>query len=359
MKKSSQEKELNHNLPDTGISGVYEVMVAVDNVTYALKYFEAFGFRVVEESTLDKEDVKELYGISSGLTSIRLQNGSIDSHGLIRILKWEHPIGEGVGYAPPETMGQRMSVMMTQDIYRIHDIYEGARNSGEKWLTTEPVADDLFDLDTDQKGFFKRPVIVRENAVYGSFFNHIFFQRYGYKIPGYGSIGEHSPLQTSEFTHHDFIIKAPSMATISYLSSALGLKAEEEPVLDGDWQNGPKVVFDMKPGESHWYQGFVSPNNICGKLKFIIPTAVKLDRTDKQKIGHLGITIHSFYTDKLDYVYTLVKSHDLQPTNILKNEFGEDCFLFTGAAGCSWQIIAKATVDNSPTTELKFELTNN
>ena len=359
MSEPAKDQALNQHLPDTGISGVYEVMVAVDDVAYALKYFEAFGFSLVEESSLSKEDATALYGFASSLKSYRLQNGSIDSHGLVRLLKWDHPAGDGVGYAPPETMGQRMSVMMTRDIYRINDVYKGARDSGEKWLPTEPVADDLFNLDTEEKGFFKRPVIVRENAVYGSFFNHIFFQRYGYKIPGYGTIGDHSPLQTSEFTHHDFIINAPSMESISYMSSALGFKAEEEPVLDGDWQVGPRVVFDMKPGESHWYQGFVSPNNICGKLKFIIPTAVKLDRTDKQHIGQLGITVHSFYTDKLDYVYALVKSHNLNPTKILKNEFGEDCFLFTGPAGCSWQIIAKPSIHNKPITELKFELTNN
>ncbi len=349
----------DQDLPDTGISGVYEVMVAVRDVDYALKYFETFGFSLVDSADYTAQEAQKLYGISSGLKSYRLQNGSIDSHGLIRILKWDEDMGDGVGYAPPETIGQRMSVMMTEDIYRINDIYIGARANGEKWLPTEPVADDLFDLDTEEKGFFKRPVIVRENAVYGDFFNHIFFQRYGYKIPGYGTIQGHSPLKTSEFTHHDFIIKAPSMEVMSYMSTALGLKAEEEPVLDGDWQVGPKVVFDMKPGESHWYQGFVSPNNICGKLKFIIPTAVKLDRSDKQKIGRLGITLHSFYTDKIEYVHSLVSLHDLNPTDIIKNEFGEQCFLFTGPADCSWQIIAKNATQNIPITELKFELTNN
>jgi len=264
-----------------------------------------------------------------------------------------------VGYAPPETIGQRMSVMMTDDIYRINDTYLEARANGEKWLPTPPVAADLFDLDKDKKGFFKRPVIVRENAVYGEFFNHIFFQRYGYRIPGYGMVTKASPLKTSEFTHHDFIINAPDMSVMSYLSTALGLSQEEEPVLDGDWQDGPRIVFDMKPGESHWYQGFVSPNNICGKLKFIIPTALKQDRSDRQAIGQLGITLHSFYTDKLPYVHNLVRDHGLNPTDIGLNEFDEDSFIFVGPAGCSWQIISKSSTENIPATELKFELTNN
>ena len=352
---SSQDEK---TLPNTGISGVYEVMMGVSDIDYALKYFEEFGFTVIEKASFSKEEVEQLYGISTSLTSYRLQNGSIDSHGLIRLLHWDAPLGPGVGYSRPETIGQRMAVMRTEDIFRLHDVYNNARAAGEKWLATEPIADDLFELDKGKKGFFNRPVIVRENAVYGAFFNHVFFQRYGYHIPGYGTVGEHAPLKTSEFTHHDFIIQASDMNVMSYMSSALGLKAEEEPVLDGDWQIGPRTVFMMEPGESHWYQGFVSPNNICGKLKFFIPTSVKTDRSERQRIGELGITIHSFYTDKLDYVHSLVNIHDLNPTSVNENEFGERCFVFTGPAGCSWQIIEKSSTNHSPETELKFELTN-
>ena len=345
-------------LPNTGISGVYEVMIGIDDIDYALKYFDAFGFTVVDSASFSRDEANELYGVSSALTSYRLQNGNIDSHGLIRLLKWEHPTGPGVGYSPPETIGQRMSVMRTEDIFRLNDIYTQARASGEKWLPTHPIADDLFDLDQGEKGFFNRPVVVRENAVYGAFFNHVFFQRYGYQIPGYGTIGEHAPLKTSEFTHHDFIISATDMKAMSYMSSALGLMAEEEPVLDGDWQKGPKAVFMMADGESHWYQGFVSPNNICGKLKFFIPTSVKTDRSERQQIGKLGITLHSFYTAKLDYVHELVTMHDLNPTSVNTNEFGERCFVFSGPGGCHWQIIEKASTQHKPETELKFELTN-
>jgi len=355
----TQGRENEKSIPNTGISGVYEVMVGVEDLDYAVKYFKSFGFEVTASASFTKQEVLALYGVPFGLTSYRLQNGSIDSHGLLRLLHWDQISGAGVGYAPPETIGQRMAVMRTDDIFRLRDIYKGARENGEKWLPTEPIADDLFDLDSGEKGFFNRPIIVRENAVYGDIFNHVFFQRYGYHIPGYGTIQDHSPLKTSEFTHHDFIVSAQSLEEMSYLTTALGLIAEEEPALDGDWQAGPKTVFGMVPGDSHWYQGFVSPNNICGKMKFFIPTTVKTDRSDRQKIGRPGITLHSFYTDKLSDVHRLVTDHNLEPTVIMKNEFGEDCFLFTGPGGCSWQIISKSSTNHIPITELKFELTNN
>ncbi len=347
-----------NNLPDTGISGVYEVVQAVEDLDFAIKYFGEFGFTVIDSSEIDAITASRVYGVDSALKSYRLQNGNIDSHGLLRLLVWDTPLGQGVGYSPPETIGQRMSVMRTKDIFRIYDIFSAARSDGKHWLPTYPVSDDLFDLDDGEKSFFNKPVIVRENAVYGAFFNHVFFQRYGYHIPGYGTIGDKSPLRTSEFTHHDFIISAPDMSVLSYLSSALGLKAEDVPELDGDWSKGPKAVFKMGDGEAHWYQGFVSPNNICGKLKFFLPTSQKTDKSHLQKLGHLGITMHTFYTEKLDLVYKLVQEHNLDPTAIQSNEYKERSFVFTCPAGCTWQLIEKGTTKNKPVTELKFELTN-
>lgn len=346
-------------LPETGISGVYEVMIGVDDPAYALKYFAEFGFQVIDSANFSAAQAKQLYGVASALKSYRLQNGEIDSHGLLRILVWESPLGPGVGYTAPETIGQRMSVMLTNDIFRLHDIYLAAEKEGAKWLPIEPIADDLFDLDSGKKDFFNRPVVVRETGIYGEFFNHIFFQRYGYNIPGYGTVENDTKLKTSEFTHHDFIIQTESMEDMSYLSTAFGLQAEDEPSIDGYWQKGPRRVFQMEAGYSHWYQGFVSPNNICGKLKFFIPRAPRPDRSAHQRVGEMGITLHSFYTPKLSMIHQLVKEHGFSPTAILRNEFGENSFFFTDKAAVSWQLIEKKSTQHQPVTELKFELTAN
>lgn len=143
------------------------------------------------------------------------------------------------------------------------------------------------------------------------------------------------------------------------LSTALGLKAEDAPKIDSAAQKGPKSVFQMTEGEGHWYQGFVSPNNICGKLKMFIPTVPTADLSDDQKLGAKGITMHTFWTGKLDFVYDLVKQHNLSPTEITDNEFGEQCFTFTGPGGCSWQIIRKTQFQHKPKRKLEFTLTKN
>jgi len=148
------------------------------------------------------------------------------------------------------------------------------------------------------------------------------------------------------------------MSKMSYLSTALGLQAEDAPELNGDWQSGPQQVFMLGDGESHLYQGFVSPNNICGKLKFFIPTSVNVDRSQYQHIGAPGITLHSFYTSDINLVHQLVSEHHLNPTPQMENEFGESSFVFRGPAGCSWQIISKTHTSHQPIRELKFNLTN-
>ncbi len=346
------------SIPNTGISGVYEVMVGTNDPTFIKKYFAEFGFTVIDSATFNKEQSMKLYGVASALKSYRLQNGEIDSHGLLRILAWQNPLGNGVGYTQPETIGQRMSVMQTSDIIRLYDVYKMLRSQQKKWLATEPIADDLFGLNKpDSNSFFKRPILVRENAVYGDFFNHVFFQRYGYHIEGYGTINKNAPLKTSEFTHHDFMIQIDSMKQLMYLQTALGLKAEKPPMIDGDWQVGPKATFLMPDGYSHWYQGFVSPNNICGKLKFFLPRGTKPNMSNHQRVGEMGITLHSFYTPKLDYVLMLVKKHGLKPTEIMNNEFGERSFVFKGPEGASWQIIEKMQTKHQPLNKLAISYT--
>jgi len=351
------EKKDKAAIPDTGISGVYELFYTTDDVGKALDYFSEFGFSLIAEASFSKEESLALYGHDAACKAWRLQSGEVDTHGLIRLLKWDYIKSNGVGYVPPRTVGQRIAVMKTADIFRLRDIFQAERDNGEKWTVTEPVADDLFGLNTEKDGVFSKPIIVRENAVYGEFFNHIFFQRYGYHIEGYGTINPVSPMQTSEFTHHDFFIDAQDMNEMGFMSSALGLLAEEPVKLDGEWLKGPREVFMLNPGESHWYQGFVSPNNICGKLKFFIPTTPTANKTFEQSVGSLGLTMHSFYTDKLTMVHQLVSEHELHPTEIQKNEFGELCFTFTGNGKCHWQILAKSPDDFKNKVETTLEIT--
>ncbi|MEM1144735.1 MAG: VOC family protein [Pseudomonadota bacterium] len=347
------------NLPDTGISGVYEAMVGVDDADYALRYFAEFGFTPVADVRVDAETAERIYGVSSKLRSIRLQNGDIDSHGLIRLLVWDRPLGPGVGYAPPETVGVRMAVMRTEDVFRLSDVFSDWRKSGPApLLIAGPVYDDLYGATDGKLDVFNRRVGVREMGIYGSWFNHVFFQRYGYQIQGYGTVSTGAPLRTSELTHHDFYVAGDLDEVTLYYRNVFGMRPESESSeLDGEWQPGPKAVFQMGPGRSHWYRGFVSPNNICGKLKFFSADGLHTvdDRSARQRPGELGITVHSFWTPKLDFVHARAVEAGLSPTAVNDNEFGERSFFLTGPDGASWQVISRAESQHPVTTVFELE----
>ena len=146
-----------------------------------------------------------------------------------------------------------------------------------------------------------------------------------------------------------------------YYESVLGFRQESPAVLDGEWQDGPRVVFDMSPGTSHWYVGFVSPNNICGKLKFFVARdrANARDRSSEQKPGYEGITLHTLWTPKLDLVAELAQRAGIETTAPSNNEFGERSVALRGPDGATWQIIQRSGSVHTPLTELEFTPTNN
>jgi catechol 2,3-dioxygenase-like lactoylglutathione lyase family enzyme len=146
----------------------------------------------------------------------------------------------------------------------------------------------------------------------------------------------------------------------AYYSRVLGFRPEnEDAVVDGDWQAGPKAVFGMAPGASHWYRGFVSPNNICGKLKFFVPMDQRPDRSARQRPGEQGITLHSVTVPDLPKVHELSLEHRLEVPGIADNEFGESSFVIHGPDGSAWQVIEKAASEKPPLTEFKLLTVNN
>lgn len=340
----------------TGVSGVYEVMVGVEDAQAAIAHFELFGFRVIKDETLTSRRSKAIYNVSSNLRSIRMQNADIDAHGLLRILVWEN-LTRGVGYARPDTPGQRMAAMHTADVVRLVDVFKDERALDKPWLIQEPVLDSIYQAETAKPGLHNRRVTVRETGIWGDWFNHVFFQRYGYDLPGYGYINQDAVFRTSEFTHHSFILDKPLDESVTYYVNALGFKPEQKaPIVDGEWQPGPAAVFAMPPGHSHQYIGMVSPNNISGKLKFFYP----YDRESASRASLVlrnarGISMHSLFVNNLNQVKNLLRQEGIETGAIVKNEFGESSFVFTGPDGAHWQILK---LDNSfktkPVTEFNL-----
>ena len=116
----------------------------------------------------------------------------------------------------------------------------------------------------------------------------------------------------------------------------------------------------MRDGYTHLYQGFVSPNNICGKLKFFIPLAPKPDRSEFQKPGQLGLTMHTLFAPDIEKIRLKAAAYPgLSVSKILKNEMGESSFVLKDSVGVTWQIIQKTSTNHAPKTKVDFTFTNN
>ncbi len=344
----------------TGISGVYEVVLAVDDMEYAQAYWKEFGFRVVDTAAIDADRAFHLYGVNRVLHSHRLQNGDIDSHGLLRLIRWDGASATDDGTTSKRTIDNRYAAMKTQDIYRLYDVYSVLKDQGEKWYPTEPKSEDLFGLNDGSRNFFNRPILIRKNAVYGNNVNHVFFQQYGYEIPGYGTIHQDTPLKTSEFTHHEFVLKASSMEVVDYVSEVLGFHAEREEIVSDTRLKGSLTNLMEKTGHMYIYKGFVSPNNICGKLKFFIPLDEKSEWNIHSRMGELGNTMHTLFAADIVNIRNLTDNYpQLIASPIQKNEFGEQSFTLKDPVGILWQIIEKKDTLNKPETIVRFEFTNN
>jgi hypothetical protein len=111
----------------------------------------------------------------------------------------------------------------------------------------------------------------------------------------------------------------------------------------------------MADGTSHWYRGFVSPNNISGKLKFFVNPDQLPDRSKKQAVGQKGITLHSVYSKNPMEIHRLALKQQLKVSKVVNNEFDESSFIIKGPDGASWQVIEREKVRNSPLIKLSFQ----
>ena len=112
------------------IGGVYEVGVGVPDADAAVAFWRACGYRVGTEGGLGGAQAKALYGVDSGLRSIRLFHQDATA-GLVRLMVWDRPVGAGLDMAPLRTHGCRWSVHRTDDIANAYVHGEMLRRQGK------------------------------------------------------------------------------------------------------------------------------------------------------------------------------------------------------------------------------------
>jgi hypothetical protein len=323
------------------ISGIYENCIATTNLDEALRYWHEFGYTPIAEGTLAAAAAATLYGHASALRSVRLQNGAVSTHGLLRLFSWEQLRDGGLGQAPPLTVGGRWFIQNCADIWLIKDTFDDLRCWGENYIVTMPARAQMKWLP----GAPQRPTIanrrtsVRELMVLGEEVRQAFFQRYGYVRPGYGTINEQAPLKTSEATHSSFIVADASQGW--FYVEVLGM-VNTNPLHETSGRNpGNSETLMIDPEQTFSIQGYMAPGTVCGMFQFYTPHWPTPDLSARSRPGSRGLTLSTFRVDDIaEYHRRVSASAAREVTPICRNEFGEESFSFIAPDGVFWTILS-------------------
>lgn len=319
------------------ISGIFENCIGTRDLEGTLKYWAEFGYREVQRGQLNAEHTELLYGHASNLQSIRLQNGNSSTHGLLRIMGWEHPRNQGLADTLPMVVGSRWFASLVQDIYTIADAFVDENANGGNWIYTEPVRGIEF-IGNQGTGLYNRFTGVREMFVIGAETRQAFFQRYNYSRAGYGTISPESPLAVSEGTHSSFVTSDHAIAT--FYGEVFGLETLVNGKRSGYQNTATRQILMLEDGQEFCYSSFAAAGAITGVFQVYTPLYPTEDKRDFSQPGSLGI---SLFTYKMDDIYAfrdrLLDSNAYNLSAVVPNEFGEPSVGFIAPDGMYWVMI--------------------
>ncbi|MDX2240630.1 MAG: hypothetical protein NW224_08105 [Leptolyngbyaceae cyanobacterium bins.302] len=320
------------------ISGIFENCIGSSDIEAALQYWAEFGYREIQRGDLSANAAAQLYGYSSDLTAIRLQNGQAQDHGLIRVMQWQEPRNPGLGNALPLTIGSRWFASLVQDIFTVADAYSDDKALGGNWLMTEPTRA-IEGVGKPATSFYDRFVGVRELFVIGAETRQAFFQRYNYTRPGYGTISPDSPLGASEGTHSSIVTADHTQAT--FYAEVFGLVPLDFNGKRSGYQNpSTRQTLMLDAGQEFYLSAFVSPNTTVGMLQVYSPLYATPDQRDLAQPGALGLSLFTYQVQTLQPIYDRVHaSAATAVTPITQNEFGEPSFGLIAPDGTYWVIV--------------------
>jgi uncharacterized glyoxalase superfamily protein PhnB len=238
---------------------------------------------------------------------------------------------------------------LTNDIVQLRDAYLQAIAEGEQWVVSETIRNIIREGNIG-KGFFNRFVGVREMMVLGEEVRHVYFQRYGYTVPGYGTVPASSPLGVSEGTHSAVVV--PDLSQLDFYSEVLGLKLEgissappatrdEHPEFNIPGTSNGINVLMREPGEVYHYATLTTPTASVGRIYVMSPGAPTEDLRAKSCPGVKGLCLLTYKVNDIEAYHARISaSRATKVTPLIANEFGELAFNFVSPDGITWGIIS-------------------
>jgi catechol 2,3-dioxygenase-like lactoylglutathione lyase family enzyme len=290
------------------LGGLHEACFGVLDLESAAAYWAAFGFRPDARGRLDATRAAELYGVATALESVRLRHLDSD-HGLVRLMRWERPLGAGIGLAPLRAHGGRWVAQFVRSALDVANHGAAARRAGWPLLDVPPSYIDLSSYNPQLFGargpraFADRLIAVREYTLIQPLWRQAFLERFHYDSPLLGRIDDDALLRASQIVNASLMITSDDPQVFGFYEHVLGLRAA--PVQEVPWAQAmaSRGVFDLREGETHWCYTFEEPRSGAtadarrsGRLYlFRFPTSAHLpDRLAVSQPGHLGCTLYTW-----------------------------------------------------------------
>lgn len=331
------------------IAGIYEVCIGVPDAIPQIQYWQQFGYRIGEVGELAAPAAKQLYGVDSALHSVRLYHQDAD-HGLIRLMVWEKPIGEGLGMASMKVNGNRWATSLTADLLNIQNYVEEAIAAHLPLKYTDPSWEVIYNKNRKMRPFIDPPVGVREMMLLQPYTRQVLFQRFHYTVPHYGKINDSAAFKTSQMTHVGMLIQDDSKETLRFYDEVLGLLRVRDDVEPNDASSkAARQIFGLNPDEVYFVTAFDDPRSSkdwqaarSGRLYIIrFPASIKIaNGFERSRPGCLGMSLYTYRVQEIETYFNRIEASAAQNvTEIRCNEFGEPSFSFIAPDGYFWTLL--------------------
>ena len=336
--------------PSLGAAGgVFEVGIGTADPVAAIAYWQNFGYRVGPAGTLDAAAARALYGVDSGLRSIRLLHGSAD-HGLIRLMVWEKPRGPGLALEPFRRQGSLWTGQKTLAMATLQDHAEIRAARGGAITIIPPFYTPVVP-PAQVEPFASRIPGIREMTVVQPETRQVFLEFTDYDLPLYGIVDPHSLFRTSNFTHVCLLLQGDSAVALDFYDRVLGLRRNSTVASSFERATGARRIFDLSAGEAYHVVDFDDPRvpdnaapgqRRSGRLKTIrlegkhpVP-----DRRDRTGPGMLGLSLFTLRVTQIDAMQAAVRgSGATEVSAVATDEFGRRAFTARAPDGTHWTLL--------------------
>lgn len=340
------------------ITGIYEVCIGVRDPLPQLQYWQQFGYRIGQIGQLALAEVKALYGVDSGLRSIRLYHQNAD-HGLVRLMVWENPTNEGLQMSSMRVKGNRWATTLTADLWTVLNHAEEAVPAGFPLKYVYPQWDVIYQKDRKGRPFIDPAIGVREMLLLQPLTRQVLFQRFNYTLPDYGTVDQNAAFKTSQITHTGMIIQDDRKETLQFYDQSLGLlRVRDDVETTYNSSSAGRQIFELQPQQRFWVTAFDDPRSSTTDLQavrsgrlFIVrfPESLPLTESYTQaQPGCLGMSLYTYRVQGLtDYVQRVQAGGAQRITEIVMNEFGEPSFSFVAPDGYFWTLVSHSLIPDS------------